>query len=219
MRNLDLTDVTCSGATTASILESWRGHSPQLDAVGPGTKLVTITIGGNDVFYIGNLYAWSCENAPQRFSEPVRPFMCKPTPGAQVEAAFSGLDGNLRKVVAGIHERSPSAKIVFVDYATVLPPSGSCRDRLPVTADELDRGRAVAARLAAVTAKAAEATGSLLLRASELTKAHDVCAADPWVVDLQFPTPLGAWGPVAYHPNEKAMRAIADELNRMLPPF
>src|SRR3954469_668109 len=43
------TDVTCSGARTSDFFTSQTaGQPPQLDAVTKSTKLVTMTIGGND---------------------------------------------------------------------------------------------------------------------------------------------------------------------------
>ena len=45
---LDLHDVTYSGAATSDITQpSASGQPAQLDAVTPGTRLVTITAGGN----------------------------------------------------------------------------------------------------------------------------------------------------------------------------
>src|SRR5690348_11840806 len=71
-RHLSLNDQSCSGATTDSILASWRGLPAQIDAIGPATRLVTITVGGNDVDFVGDLYAWSCHNAPERFGSKPR---------------------------------------------------------------------------------------------------------------------------------------------------
>src|SRR5262250_1331586 len=43
---LELTDVSCGGATTANILDTPQGGAtPQLAAVGADTALVTVTIG------------------------------------------------------------------------------------------------------------------------------------------------------------------------------
>ncbi len=58
----DLTDVSCSGATTAHVLRDPQGaRPPQIQAVTPDTRLVTITIGGNDVNYLGSINAYSCQ--------------------------------------------------------------------------------------------------------------------------------------------------------------
>ena len=56
--NLDLVDVTFSGATTAHVLaERQRSAQPQVDALDGSEELVTITIGGNDVGYVPLLMA------------------------------------------------------------------------------------------------------------------------------------------------------------------
>ncbi|MGC2638284.1 MAG: SGNH/GDSL hydrolase family protein [Acidobacteriaceae bacterium] len=214
-RNISLADVTCSGATTAGILTGQRPLPPQIDALGPETKLVTIAIGGNDVHYAGNLFAWSCHNAPDKIPEAWRPWICTPTPEDKVDEAFGELEAHLRQIVAAVRQRSPHARIIFVDYIQLLPPAGSCPDRLPLTDAELVEGRAVATRLAALTAKVAEESGVDLLKASSLSADHDICAADSWVFPLQFPPHLLEFAPLAYHPNAEAMQAIAAALDAM----
>ncbi len=216
-RHLTLKDVTCGGATTQSILKTWRGLPPQLNAVDAKTTLVTITVGGNDVFWMSNLFAWSCENALERATATNRTRSCRaPASEAEVEAAFAHLEGNFQEIVAGIHQRSPQAKIVFINYLTLLPASGSCPDRLPLSNSELQKARAVAARLAAVTEKVAQETGSTLVKASDLTKGHDVCSADPWVYGFEVPASPSGFNPVPYHPKLQCMQSVADALDRTL---
>src|ERR1700742_623982 len=54
--HLSLVDMTCNGATSENILHHGQFFQPkQIDAVGPTTKLVTVTIGGNDVDYMRNI--------------------------------------------------------------------------------------------------------------------------------------------------------------------
>jgi lysophospholipase L1-like esterase len=57
--DLELCDVTYSGATTGDILHPSAAGQPaqaaQADAVVPGTRLVTLTAGGNDVGYLPRL--------------------------------------------------------------------------------------------------------------------------------------------------------------------
>jgi lysophospholipase L1-like esterase len=218
-RGLELIDVTCSGATTESILKTWRSLPPQMEAVTPKTRLVTVTIGGNDVFFISNLFAWSCQNAPDRVSQSRRAALCKATPDADVEAAFDALPDNFKKIVDGIHQRSPSARIVFVNYLTLLPETGACPDKLPLSRDELEKSRSVAARLAAITQSVANQTGSDLLKASDITKGHDVCSSDPWVNSFQFAEAPSGFATVPYHPTAQSMQAVADALDRMIPQF
>jgi hypothetical protein len=218
-RDLELIDVTCSGATTESILKTWRSLPPQLQGVTSKTRLVTVTIGGNDVFWMANLMSWSCQNAPDRVSPSRRAAPCQPTPDADVEAAFQNLPGNLRKIVDGIHQISPGAKIVFVNYVSLLPAKGSCPDKLPLKSDELEKSRSSAAKLAAITETVAKQTGADLVNASELTKGHDVCSSDPWVNGFLLPDTPPGFAPIPYHPTIQSMQVIADALDRMLPPF
>ena len=50
--NTTLTDVSCTGATTAAMTkQQLPGVLPQLDAVSESTDLVTITVGGNDELF------------------------------------------------------------------------------------------------------------------------------------------------------------------------
>ena len=106
---------------------------------------------------------------------------------------------------------------MFVDYATVLPDTGACPGRLPLTADQLERGRALAAQLRDTTATAVRDFGPLLVRAADVTRGHDVCSADPWVNGFTFPeTPLN-FGPLAYHPTARAMSDRAGRRRRPSP--
>jgi lysophospholipase L1-like esterase len=216
-RGLTLRDVTCSGATTAGILTGQRMLPPQIDAVGPETQLVTVSIGGNDVNLAENLFAWSCANAPDKIPAAWRPWICHETPEARVDEAFAGLEAHLRSIVDGVHQRASRARIVFVDYVRLVPASGSCPERLPLTDAQLVQARADEDRLAAMTAKVARETGSDLLQASALSQGHDVCSADSWIFPLEFPPHLIDFAPLAYHPNAEAMQAIADALDKLNP--
>ncbi len=142
LRHLSLVDVTCSGATTNDVL---RGGQfllpPQLDAITPQTQLVTVTIGGNDVFLMANLIAMSCD---------MRSGGCTVVPDTMVEDRFSSLGNALRQIVAGARTRSPKVRVVFVNYFTVLPEKGTCT-RVHLSAAEADHMRGVAARLADIT--------------------------------------------------------------------
>jgi lysophospholipase L1-like esterase len=217
-RGLTLRDVTCSGATTAGILTGQRMLPPQIDAVGPETQLVTLSIGGNDVHLAENLFAWSCANASDKIPGAWRPWICHEAPQDQVDEALGGLEAHLQAIMDGVHQRAPRARIIFVDYVQLVPPSGSCPDRLPLTEAQLAEARANEDQLAAMTAKVAKETGSGLLRASELSQGHDVCAPDSWIFPLEFPAHLLDFAPLAYHPNAKAMQAIADALDKMISP-
>ncbi|MBB4854939.1 lysophospholipase L1-like esterase [Mycobacteroides chelonae] len=217
LRHLDLTDVTCSGATAQYVLHGGQYFQPpQLDAVRNTTKLVTITAGGNDIYYLPNLIAWSCAKDPGAVSFTWRLSICDAKSDDDVDRAVQQVSTSLQEIGREAHRRAPRAAVVYVDYATVLPDTGYCPDRLPITNAQFDRARILAKTLAATTNEAARTTGSLLVSAAALTRGHDICSADPWVYGYTFSaTPLN-YGPMAYHPTLRAMTVIAAGINKAL---
>jgi len=68
-----------------------------------------------------------------------------------MDRALKKLPGRFARIAAEVRRRSPRAILVFVDYTTVLPESGDCPDRLPLTAEQLAQGRALARELEQTT--------------------------------------------------------------------
>lgn len=204
--HLDLVDATCGGATTAHILGPWNELPAQLDAVSPETRLVTITIGGNDVNFVRNLYGAECAGKAVTAEARAR---CTPSrlPG---EADWAKLAANLRAIVRQIRAKAPAARVIFVDYQTVVPRGRTC-PAVPFDTAGLTTMRGQAARLAAVTAMAARGEGAEVLHAGALSRNHSPCDAQPWMVG----SPGTAPG-TPYHPNAAGMRALADALARKL---
>jgi lysophospholipase L1-like esterase len=206
LRGLSLVDVSCSGAATAHVLGPWSELAPQLEALTADTSLVTITVGGNDVGYIGGLIGASCQGD----LAPSRP--CSPLPPAS-EAAWRALDAAMTRIAAEVKRRAPVARLVFVEYPAVLPARGVCADT-PMSAQQAEVSRAVAARLAALTRAVAVRAQAGLLPVATLSKGHDACAAVPWITG--FPRAGGPKVMVPYHPNLAGMTAQAQALDRLL---
>ncbi|CAN7516175.1 SGNH/GDSL hydrolase family protein [Phenylobacterium sp. LjRoot225] len=206
-RGLALTDVSCSGATTANLLGPWGDLPSQLDAVDGDTRLVTVTIGGNDLGYIGGLMAASCR------SLAVGAAVKCPTVPAPTEQAFTDVEANMGRIAAEVRRRAPDAQLVFVEYLTVLPPDGTCK-ATPLTEAQADAARQVARRLSQITARAAKAGGAERIAAATLSKGHDACAKDAWTNG--YPRPGAPVKGMFYHPNLEGMTAIADALDRRL---
>ncbi|MCW2846159.1 MAG: hydrolase [Marmoricola sp.] len=121
---LDLQDVSRSGATTAHVLRAAQGRRPpQIGALDGSEELVTVTIAGNDVgmsmrTMLAGLPAWA-RGLPVIRSRVAAAFV-----PAAYEPALAGVGASLREVTRAIRERSPEARVVVVDYLTVLPPAG-----------------------------------------------------------------------------------------------
>ncbi len=199
--NLNLVDVTFSGATTAHVLaERQRGAPPQINALNGTETLVTVTIGGNDVGYIPLLMSAALPRLV-RFLPRIAALLDAPTR----EQALAQAGESLRAVGAALRRQAPDARVLFVDYLTVLPPAGTRAG--PLSSADADLGRHVAARLEELTAAAAQDTGCGIVRAGQASRDHHAWSADPWTVGAGLPLP---WSPAPFHPSAAGMRAVAD---------
>ncbi|MBB3911130.1 hypothetical protein [Sphingomonas desiccabilis] len=113
------------GATTAHILGPWNELAAQLDALTPDTALATVTIGGNDVNYVGNLMNAAAGRAIQPPSEQ----------------AWERLAQSFDRIAAEVHRRAPGARLVFVDYLRLLAKGRPCAGT-PVSPAQADMLRA-----------------------------------------------------------------------------
>jgi lysophospholipase L1-like esterase len=201
---LTLNDVSCGGATTANILSAWGELPPQIDAVTLDTRLVTITIGGNDVNFVRDLALGVCakigSDQGMKRSCPVNP--------ATSENDWISLEQRLREIARAVFVRAPNAHLIFVDYLKVIPDNKVCAT-IPLDAEATGKARAKFRRLANLTAKVAREEGALVLRASRLSKGHETCSADPWAIG--YPAPGAPW-----HPTAAGHTAVANALVRLI---
>ena len=208
--DLRLVDVACSGATTAHILGAWDELPPQIDAVTPDTRLVTVTIGGNDVSFVRNLIAFACAAGPQ---PPVgAPGGKCPTVNVPSDTDWNALQSGLNRIAQEVRRRAPRARLVFVQYVQIVPVGPVCR-AVPIDNAGLTQVRAIQQRLAAITAATARQWRADVVDPVEQGTTHDPCAIAPWATG--FPTPQRPPF-VPFHPNHEGMTAIADFLVRTL---
>lgn len=222
--DLSLTDVSCSGAKTQHLLAPWNEIPAQIDALTAQTRLVTITIGGNDVNYVASLMRLSCLGASSGKGSDSVEAICSRLRTYSASAAAQGehvtaqssiaadwvqLEANLRTLNTEIRRRSPDARIVFVDYVTMVPNGDMCIG-VPLESQHAAEMRALAHRLADMTFQIAMAYGAEVLQASKLSAEHHACAAEPWSVGLLPPADAPRSAP--YHPNAAGMAAIAEAL-------
>ncbi|SOJ53115.1 Lipase 2 [Mycobacterium simulans] len=206
--NLDLVDVTYSGATTAHVLaDHQHGAPPQITALDGSEDLVTVTIGGNDVGYIPLLMAASLPLIARRvpvLGGRMRELLDRDARDGALAEAFDALCA----VGKTLRERAPQARVFFVDYLTVLPPAGAPAP--PLSEVDAALGRHVAGTLERLTADAATATGCGLVCAGAASRDHHAWSDAPWTVKLtKFGVPLPG-RPAPLHPNGAGMRAVAE---------
>lgn len=215
MLGADLVDLTVSGATTATVVEAPQitmtgvEFAPQIDGLPADADLVMVTAGGNDLQYAGSMLyaAWSRlqPDSPilAMLSQDQANGILEPT-DQDVEAVARGLI----KIVAAVRGRAEHARLVLVDYLTVVegPPGSSV---WPFSVEETSAFSRIQDALIRGYEIAAERTGADLLKASALSNGHGLGTADPWV--FSFESSLERIG-ASFHPNETGMTAIADAL-------
>jgi lysophospholipase L1-like esterase len=206
--NLDLVDVTFSGATTANVLaERQHGQPPQIAALDGSEDLVTVTIGGNDVGYVPLLMAAALPHAARRLPLVGGRIAELLDPGAR-DRALAGVFDSLCAVGSALRQRAPDARILFVDYLTILPPAGA--EAAPLSDRDAGLGRHVATTLERLTAEAAAATRCEIVGAAAASRLHHAWSGEPWTtMPARYGVPLPG-RPAPLHPNAAGMRAVAD---------
>ncbi len=209
-----VTDVSCSGATTRDLTH--RQHTfrqatvpPQLRALRPGTDLVTLGIGGNDLDLFGTLVA-TCTRL--RATDPTgSPCTDALGGGADLARTTRTISRHVERAVREVRRRAPGATVVLVGYLRLVPDRGRCA-RLPLAAGDYALGRRITRELDGALARAARRTHVRYLDAYALSAGHDVCSAHPWVNGGRTDRQRAA----AYHPLAAGMRAVAARLAAML---
>jgi lysophospholipase L1-like esterase len=203
-----LVDRSCSGATTDHVLGPWGEVAPQIDGVTPETRLVTLTIGGNDLSYIGNLFTASCLYNVRL--TPAAAGKQQPCGAVRVptEADYARDEAQLNAIAARIRSVAPRARLVFVQYLTPLPRPGALCAATPVDEEHATVVREIGRRLSVITARAAQANGAMVVSMDTASATHTPCDAEPWMIG--FPAGWDVRQGLQWHLNRAGMQATAD---------
>ncbi|MFE3037815.1 SGNH/GDSL hydrolase family protein [Streptomyces canus] len=213
-------DVSCSGATLADLtrpqVTDHGTNPPQLSALSPKTRLVTLGIGGNDIGFgsmirrcvtLGVAYQalgsgkYIPENTPcERHylndgSDRVK---------REIEATGERLAGALTE----INRRAPQARVYVVGYPAILPADGNgCGRELPLAPGDMSYLREKEQQLNSELRERAQASGAVYVDTYGPSEGRDACsnAATRWIEPLVPRSPA-----VAVHPNARGERGMAD---------
>jgi lysophospholipase L1-like esterase len=220
-RNLSLTDVSCSGATTEDMTSSQQTDAgtnpPQLDAVGPDTKVVTLGIGGNDIGFTGIIdkcTAYS-PNGPTKSGYQYCKDYYNRNGYDELARRIADTQPKVENVLTGIRARAPGANAYVVDYPAVLPPNDltlqstreQCWPQMPVTYADIPYLRATQERLNAMLASAAANKGASFVATYPRSVDHNACS-NPLTRYIEPLTPTSPAAPV--HPNARGEAYMAD---------
>ncbi|MFI6707287.1 SGNH/GDSL hydrolase family protein [Nonomuraea sp. NPDC050478] len=207
----------CSGATTGNLLRGQHGQQPQIERVGAGTSLVTLSIGGNDAGFAPVLtecivkFPWSSACVDQ---------------DAEVRRRIGELRGSMRAVLAEIRTRAPEARVVLLGYPRPFPASPPGRiDNLGV-ADQrwlnsmTERLNGVVREVAGEFDRAIVAFGGPgsveYVDAYEAFDGHEVGRPRPYlngvIVDMEELTV----DPRSFHPTADGYRRFAELINAQI---
>lgn len=209
---LKLTDVTCSGATTSDMTGAQKvpfgSNPPQFDALSKSTRLVTVTIGGNDAGVLSLAVTCARLALTDLNGSP-----CQRAEGDTFRKRIQDTAPKVAAVVRGIHDRAPNAKIAVVDYLRVLPHQDGCFPLDPFAKGDIPWLDGLEQQLNDVLSDAAHRAHAVFVDAYAQSAGHDSCqpVGTEWVEPA---TPRAPAAPL--HPNAAGMQAVADMIEHAL---
>jgi len=208
---LPLRDPSCSGATTDDMTQPQSvdpdgPNPPQFNSLDASTRVVSLTIGGNDIGF--SSIAESCITY-NPFSHPCKD---KYDSGGvdQISQRIQATAPKVAAVIQGIHARSPSARVFVVNYPAIFPETGNgCWPQMPISFSDSPYLRAKEQELNQMLATQAAANGASLVSWYAASIGHDACKSSSvrWVEPL---VPGNSAAPI--HPNAAGMQGAANVL-------
>jgi lysophospholipase L1-like esterase len=206
---LPIVDMTCGGAVTSHLLSGGQFfQGPQIRTIDARTRLVTITVGGNDVGLVGDLSMLALRRQNTFTGWLARRMWGGPKSMSQRD--YGRLRSELLDVIRHVRTQAPGATIVVATYPAILPPQGTCA-RLQLSSAEVDLMRPVEQSLAAATRSAAAQGGAIVIDMHALGTAHHACSTVPWTRGW------AAFTAAPFHPTLDGVKATADAIAQVLP--
>ncbi|MFI0241026.1 SGNH/GDSL hydrolase family protein [Streptomyces sp. NPDC016845] len=203
-----LKDVTCGAAQTKDYAGAqYPGVPPQLDALGADTRLVTMTIGGNDNnTFISTVLA--CASAGIATAGQGHP--CTTLYG---DTFTDDIDNKtypaVKAALQATRNKAPQARVAILGYPWIMPPTAKagCFLKMPIASGDVPYVRDIQTHLNDAVRRAAAETGAIYVDLSKASEGHDACqsAGTRWVEPALFGTNF-----VPVHPNARGEAAMAD---------
>ena len=198
-----LTDASCFGATTQDALISADGLPAQVAAVSHHTGVVTVSLGGNDLGVYSTIFL-NCLHKPGSVSVQ----SCQAMLGPKIALKTAEVSVSLGAVLDAIHHRAPKARIVVLDYLSLMPRSGAC-SAIPFAPGDVRWFAGVEDDLSKAIEKAARQRDLEVIDVHALSRGHDVCSGTKAWVNGARPKHHDG---ILFHPNGAGERAVATAL-------
>lgn len=228
---LDLTNVSCGAATIDDV--TFRAQEPigrhlpplsedpdypfpavppQSEAVGPGTDVITVGVGGNTLGFADILF--QCLHLGAGGGGTGTP--CKDDLAAGVPGRLAKVDREYGRMLTTLRERAPHARILSVGYPTVVPADTSkCKyndlKRFgSITQGDLDwlRRDVLEPLNRTIEKSAGTHTAASFVDLYDSSRNHSVCDSGKWVEGVLDHDNR----PAFVHPNARGHRNAADHV-------
>ncbi|GLY15688.1 SGNH/GDSL hydrolase family protein [Kineosporia rhizophila] len=192
---LKLKDVACSGYRIPQV------RAEQLGALSRKTKLVTLTVGGNDAGFRATLNACLGGTDAQ----------CQGAAALATNYASTTLVDDLKALLGEIKGKAPNARVIVLGYPHLVDPEGtdSCGDVTP----NAERRALFTSTVDAVNQGIITATGQAGVKFVDLRgpfAGHEVCTDDPWLHEVDLDNQLEM-----FHPTDRGYKTYARELAKV----
>jgi len=211
----ELVDLTVSGATTATILDTpqrvlFTTFAPQITLLPADADLVTITAAGNDLHYLGSAIRLATYFTVDRLlGGRLRRRRPAPLPRATPQELAAATEG-LTRIATQAAQRAPHARIVLVGYLPMVGAATTALRDVPFDGATIQALTTLHDELTQVFADAAQRAQVDLIQSSTLGAGHELGTAEPWIYPLQPPHRF----PRSFHPTAAGMQAVGDAISR-----
>jgi lysophospholipase L1-like esterase len=200
--------IACSGATINNLLPSGTGQNgeqPQISQMYSGSKLATVTIGGNDIGFAGVLT--NCLLNPFTTCES----SYNTDNSSNLYTKIDNLKPQLVDAYEAMKSAAPQAKIVAVTYPILFTPGLAC---VGLSVPDVNFLNNVGSYLDNAIISAAQAAGINVLDERYAFLGHQLCAPsnNSWVISPTGTSVTDASS--SFHPNYLGHAQIAADLGR-----
>jgi lysophospholipase L1-like esterase len=204
-------DVTCAGAKTSDFFSPQApGVPPQLDALTKQTRLVTMTIGGNDGDAFGtilNRCITASLTSGSIFGNP-----CEQQFGSMfTDIVADQTYPNLVEALTAVRQKAPLATVVILGYPRVMPGTGmpGCYAAMPISMGDVPYVNHWEDVLNAAVMKAADEAGAHFVDMVSASADRDACrpTGQRWIEPFN-----GAINADPVHPNAAGETAMATQI-------
>jgi lysophospholipase L1-like esterase len=206
-------DAACTGATTADMTRPQSvllgPNPPQLSFLARDDSVVTLTIGGDDIGFLGILETCAKLGLTDPFGNPCQRHY---TAGGtdQLLAAVNATAPKVAAVLQQIHARAPRARVLLVGYPDILPSTGhGCWPLVPFAFGDVPYLRNIEVAVNQMLAGAAAANGATFVDTYTATAGRDACQPAS-VKDVEGLIPTSPAYP--FHPNQRGQQVMADQV-------